>query len=104
MSQLSSRLQESEREAADRVSDLEKKLIQTTKEVELLKVEYPLQLFTFYFLRGKLRHHVTYAAKSAQRAAFCALGVASQATYILYWWLLEIMQPKKGIPADTTQG
>ncbi|XP_041817963.1 formin-like protein 1 [Chelmon rostratus] len=35
--QLSSRLQESEREAADRVSDLEKKLIQTTKEVELLK-------------------------------------------------------------------
>ncbi|XP_035514262.1 formin-like protein 1 [Morone saxatilis] len=35
--QLSSRLQESEREAMEKVSDLEKKLIQTTKEVELLK-------------------------------------------------------------------
>ncbi|XP_028287712.1 formin-like protein 1 [Parambassis ranga] len=35
--QLSSRLQESEREAMEKVSELEKKLIQTTKEVELLK-------------------------------------------------------------------
>ncbi|XP_076616292.1 formin-like 1b isoform X1 [Chaetodon auriga] len=35
--QLSTRLQDSEREAMDKVSDLEKKLIQTTKEVELLK-------------------------------------------------------------------
>lgn len=38
MSQLSSRLQESERESEDRASELEKKLIQMTKEVELLKV------------------------------------------------------------------
>uniref|UniRef100_UPI0037E8D08F formin-like protein 1 isoform X2 n=1 Tax=Semicossyphus pulcher TaxID=241346 RepID=UPI0037E8D08F len=35
--QLSSRLQDSEREAMEKTSDLEKKLIQTTKEVELLK-------------------------------------------------------------------
>uniref|UniRef100_A0A665VIH7 Formin-like protein 1 n=1 Tax=Echeneis naucrates TaxID=173247 RepID=A0A665VIH7_ECHNA len=35
---LSSRLQESEREAMQKVSELEKKLIQTAKEVELLKV------------------------------------------------------------------
>ncbi|KAG7472959.1 formin 1 isoform X1 [Solea senegalensis] len=35
--QLSSRLQESDREAMEKVSELEKKLIQTTKEVELLK-------------------------------------------------------------------
>ncbi|KAF7665194.1 hypothetical protein LDENG_00149920 [Lucifuga dentata] len=35
--QLNTRLQESEREAMEKVSDLEKKLIQTTKEVELLK-------------------------------------------------------------------
>lgn len=41
MCQLSSRLQESEREAMDKVSELEKKLIQTTKEVELLKVSSP---------------------------------------------------------------
>lgn len=44
MSQLSSRLQESEREAMEKVSDLEKKLIQTTKEVELLKVEFAVLL------------------------------------------------------------
>uniref|UniRef100_A0A674BRY4 Formin like 1 n=1 Tax=Salmo trutta TaxID=8032 RepID=A0A674BRY4_SALTR len=36
--QISSRLQESEREALETVSELEKHLIQTTKEVELLKV------------------------------------------------------------------
>lgn len=36
--QLSSRLQESEREAMEKVSDLEKQLIQATKEVELMKV------------------------------------------------------------------
>uniref|UniRef100_A0AAQ5XEE9 Formin-like 1a n=1 Tax=Amphiprion ocellaris TaxID=80972 RepID=A0AAQ5XEE9_AMPOC len=35
--QLNTRLQESEREAMEKVSELEKKLIQTTKEVELLK-------------------------------------------------------------------
>ncbi|KAM3591799.1 uncharacterized protein V6R79_007705 [Siganus canaliculatus] len=35
--QLSSRLQDNEREAAEKVSELEKKLLQTTKEVELLK-------------------------------------------------------------------
>ncbi|KAM4524350.1 formin-like protein 1 isoform 2-T2 [Odontesthes bonariensis] len=35
--QLSTRLQESEREAMEKVSELEKKLIQATKEVELLK-------------------------------------------------------------------
>ncbi|XP_042371002.1 formin-like protein 2, partial [Plectropomus leopardus] len=34
---LSSRLQESEREAMEKMSEMEKKLIQTTKEVELLK-------------------------------------------------------------------
>uniref|UniRef100_A0A8C4EUC7 Formin-like protein 1 n=1 Tax=Dicentrarchus labrax TaxID=13489 RepID=A0A8C4EUC7_DICLA len=45
--QLSSRLQESEREAMEKVSDLEKKLIQTTKEVELLKVTYAALLFMF---------------------------------------------------------
>lgn len=39
VSQLSSKLQESEREAMERVSELERKLIQTTKEVALLKVE-----------------------------------------------------------------
>lgn len=44
MSQLSSRLQESEREAMGKVSDLEKKLIQTTKEVELLKVKFAVLL------------------------------------------------------------
>ncbi|TNN03363.1 hypothetical protein fugu_000392 [Takifugu bimaculatus] len=37
MFDLSSRLQESEREAEEKVSELEKKLIQTTKEMELLK-------------------------------------------------------------------
>ena len=37
--QLSSRLQESEREAVEKVSELEKKLIQATKEAELLKVK-----------------------------------------------------------------
>ncbi|CAB1337987.1 unnamed protein product [Coregonus sp. 'balchen'] len=36
--QISSRLEESEREALEKVSELEKQLIQTTKEVELLKV------------------------------------------------------------------
>ncbi|KAF7203747.1 formin-like protein 1 isoform X2 [Nothobranchius furzeri] len=35
--QLSSRIQDTEKEAMDKVSELEKKLIQTTKEVELLK-------------------------------------------------------------------
>lgn len=39
VSKLNSRLQESEMEAMEKVSGLEKKLIQTTKEVELLKVE-----------------------------------------------------------------
>lgn len=39
MSQLSCSLQDSEREAMEKVSELEKKLIQTTKEVEVLKVE-----------------------------------------------------------------
>lgn len=53
VSQLSSRLQESEREAMEKVSDLEKKLIQTTKEVELLKVEYAALLFTFSLLLVK---------------------------------------------------
>lgn len=38
--QLNSRLQENEREAVEKVSGLEKKLIQTSKEVELLKVEF----------------------------------------------------------------
>lgn len=38
-SQLSNKLQESEREAMEKVSELEKKLIQTTKEVALLKVK-----------------------------------------------------------------
>lgn len=41
MSQLNDKLQESEREAMEKVSELEKKLIQTTKEVALLKVEQP---------------------------------------------------------------
>uniref|UniRef100_A0A673X7I1 Formin like 1 n=1 Tax=Salmo trutta TaxID=8032 RepID=A0A673X7I1_SALTR len=36
---ISSRLEESEREALEKVSELEKQLIQTTKEVELLKVD-----------------------------------------------------------------
>ena len=40
VSQLNNRLEENEKEAMEKVSDLEKKLIQTTKEVELLKVEY----------------------------------------------------------------
>lgn len=40
--QLSSRLQESEREAVEKVSELETKLIQATKEAELLKVEVKL--------------------------------------------------------------
>lgn len=39
VSQLSSRLQESERDAMVKVSQLEKNLLQTTKEVELLKVQ-----------------------------------------------------------------
>lgn len=39
VSQLTSRLQETETEAMEKASELEKKLIQTTKEVELLKVE-----------------------------------------------------------------
>lgn len=39
MLQLSSSLQESEREAEEKVSELEKKLIQATKEAELLKVK-----------------------------------------------------------------
>lgn len=55
VSQLSSRLQESEREAMEKASELEKKLIQTTKEVELLKVEYTIPPFTFHFLKGKIR-------------------------------------------------
>lgn len=38
--QLNSRLQENERETIEKVSGLEKKLIQTSKEVELLKVEF----------------------------------------------------------------
>lgn len=47
MSQLSSRLQESEREAVQKASEMEKKLIETTKAVELLKVEAPR--CSFYF-------------------------------------------------------
>lgn len=39
MLQLSDRLQESEREAVEKVSELETKLIQAAKEVELLKVK-----------------------------------------------------------------
>lgn len=46
MSQLNNRLEENEKEAMEKVSDLEKKLIQTTKEVELLKVEY-IQCLSF---------------------------------------------------------
>ncbi len=46
--QLSSRLLENEREAMEKVSDMEKKLIQSTKEVELLKVEFTVFLFTFH--------------------------------------------------------
>lgn len=40
--QLSTQLQESEREAMEKISELEKQLIQTTKEVELLKVQYAI--------------------------------------------------------------
>lgn len=60
VSQLSCRLQESEREAMEKVSELEKKLIQTTKEVELLKVEYTVLLFTFHILKGKAQQRVCY--------------------------------------------
>lgn len=49
VSKLNSRLQESEMEAMEKVSGLEKKLIQTTKEVELLKVELFLLCFQLHF-------------------------------------------------------
>lgn len=45
VSQLNTRLQESEKEATEKVSEMEKKLIQTTKEVELLKVVYATLCF-----------------------------------------------------------
>lgn len=38
--QLERRFQESEQEAMEKVSELEKKLIQATKEAELLKVKW----------------------------------------------------------------
>lgn len=53
----------------EKVSDLEKKLIQTTKEVELLKVEYAALLFTFSLLLVK-----------AQLGIFC-LALASGGIY-----------------------
>lgn len=65
VSQLSSRLQESEREAMEKVSDLEKKLIQTTKEVELLKVEYAALLFTFSLLLVKAQLGIFCKARPA---------------------------------------
>lgn len=63
VSQLSSRLQESERDAMEKVSQLEKNLLQTTKEVELLKVKSAVlwgRLFCpflkkFSFKRGILK-------------------------------------------------
>lgn len=54
VSQLSSRLQESERDAMEKVSQLEKNLLQTTKEVALLKVKSAVLLGHLFclFLRN----------------------------------------------------
>lgn len=52
VSQLTSRLQETETEAMEKASEIEKKLIQTTKEVELLKVENSKFMLTFFSYRN----------------------------------------------------
>lgn len=52
VSQLTSRLQETETEAMEKASELEKKLIQTTKEVELLKVENSKFMLTCFSYRN----------------------------------------------------
>lgn len=84
VSQLSSRLQESEREAMEKVSDLEKKLIQTTKEVELLKVEYAALLFTFSLLLVKAQLGIFCKALASGGIYYVCLTASSLTVWVSF--------------------
>uniref|UniRef100_A0A8C6VZW4 Formin-like 1 n=1 Tax=Nothobranchius furzeri TaxID=105023 RepID=A0A8C6VZW4_NOTFU len=78
--QLSSRIQDTEKEAMDKVSELEKKLIQTTKEVELLKVQYT------HFIHQRERKCFRNSARVKPSSAFEKKPIQTKYRMPLFNW------------------